>query len=167
MRSDDYLERILQARLLSVENRNSIALDDQLVGAFSQMAQKVDDGSAPFWIIIRNQNNNEVELRFYVLLTKSPLNGVYDDGDRTLWDRSDAIFNELRRYKMTQGQLEEHSYKVGPRQTILRGVVPKKPEGMDEGSFYAVGLFSPQAADHYQLDANDILVLGLIPGGSR
>lgn len=167
VRTDDYLGRILEARLLSMSNKNSIALDDQLVGAFSQMVQKAADTTVPFWIIIRNESDNDVELKFYVLSSQSPLSGVYDDGDRTLWEHGDAIFNALRQYKMTQGQLEEHSYKVGRGQTVLRGLVPSMLNDTDKEGFYPIGLFSQQAVDHYQLDARDILALGLVHGRSR
>ena len=164
VRSDDYLERIIQARLLSIRNENSIALSDQMINSLNDMVKRVDDVETPFYVVIRNDNDTEVEVKLYTLFGHDPIDGVYDDGDRTLWERSTVIFNELRSSNLNYGGLDEHLYKIAPKETIMRGVVPGVPAELDKGRFYAVGLFSAQAPSHFQLDASDILVLGLVSG---
>ena len=168
--STELIATALQFRLLRVNNDNSLALDDPLADALKNLIGRAYDESIPFWLIVKNATTSTKTIRVYTLISDLPMDDVYDDNDRVLWEQGDNIFSNLRRFKQTHGGLEglvEHSYTVPAGQTIYRGILVNMQKSVDQTRYYPVGLFSAQAAQHFQLDPKDILAIGLVHGSPK
>ncbi|SFV00882.1 hypothetical protein [Bradyrhizobium arachidis] len=164
VRPDDIIARYLRLRSLRFNNNYLLQLDDDFSDALKNLTAKSTDTSTPFWLIIKNTNATPVNFLAYTLISDTPLDNVYDDNDRVLWEKSDRIFSSLREYKQVRGHPEPFSLTINPGTTVLAGIYPNVTKATKSDGYYPVGLFSAQLKNHFQLETGDILALGLIPG---
>jgi hypothetical protein len=164
VRSSDFIAYLLSVRMLRFNNNYAQALDDEFADALKNLDAKSSDTSVPFWLIIRNTSAKPINFIVYTMTSDTALASAFDDNDRVLWENSDRVFSSLRQYKQFKGQPNPHSYTINPGQTVLRGIIPNTMKATNPDAYYPVGLFSAQLAEHFQLEAADILALGLIRG---